>query len=650
MKFELLFSPKKIGNVEIKNRIVMPPMGVNMNSGTGEINERYIAYFETRAKGGVGLITSSACAIDTETCGLAEPGQICLTKDSIVDGIKKITSEVHKYGGKMSFQLLHPGRQGSEAFNRGQQPVAPSAIKENDYLEMPRELSNEEIKNLVKQYIQAARYAYEGGADGVEIHAAHGYLIHQFMSPRANKRSDEYGGSFENRMRFVTEILEGIKAIKPDNGFISARINGWDGTDGGFDVEDAIEIAKYLEEKGIDALSVSSGTYSRLDLTIDPAIASEGWRTERYLKRVKAAVKIPVIAANNIKRPETAERILQEGGSDFVCLGRGSLADPEFSNKAQNGRANQIRICISCNNCGDMVQEGKMVSCSVNPCLGKESTYAEDKIARDGQDRKVVIVGGGPGGMEAALLAAKRGFQVMLFEKSDQLGGALLLASYAPGKDKVTWLLESYRNRIDDAGIKVNLNTQIHSLSELEKLNPYRIIIATGAKPVKPPIPGIDKAHVIQSHDVLKNPQSFKSRKVVLVGSGMTGLETAEVMLENGNSIAVYEMLDEIAKGANVTNKVASMNFLGEKGVSFHTDHKLVEINDTEVVFENQKTGEIIACPADLVVLSMGVKPNYTVEGTESLNDDKIKYVGDCAEGRKIVDATGSAYEYVWSM
>lgn len=650
MAFEMLLSSKKIGNVEIPNRIVMPPMGVNMGDGSGQINEQYIAYFEERAKGGVGLITSSACAVDTDYCGIAEPGQICLNKDGAVEGVRDIMERVHKHGGKMIFQLLHPGRQGSSYINRGQQPVGPSAIKEAEYLEMPRVLSAEEIKFLVQKYVLAAKNAFEGGADGVEVHGAHGYLLHQFMSPRANKRTDLYGGSFENRMRFITEIISGIQAIKPENTFISVRINGMDGLEDGFQVEDCIKIAKYLENIGIDVLSVSSGTYSRIDLVIEPAIIEEGWRTDAYVTPIRNAISIPLISANNIKRPVTAERILQSGACDFVCLGRGSLADPEFGKKVKEGNADKIHICISCNNCGDQVQAGKTISCSVNPRLGHEAEYAEEKLVRNGNGRSVVVIGGGPGGMEAAILSAKRGFKVTIFDKEESLGGALLLATKAPGKDKVGWTLDSYRSRIRDLDIDVKLNHSATSLEEINKLSPYAIVVATGAVPFKPPISGLDMEHVVLAHDVLKNPGQYKDKKVVLVGSGMTGLETAEVLVENGNSVDIYEMLDEIGKGSNLANKYASMGFLGGKGTSFFTRHQLLEVTESEVRFNNLETQGIVSVKADLVVLSLGIKADSTV--TEMLQDTEAKLcvLGDCAGGRKIADATTGAYEAVWAI
>lgn len=654
MAFDMLFSPIKIGGVVIKNRIALAPMGICLNPESNEIDENYVAYFEARAKGGVGLITSSPACIDEELSGFADAGQYCLTKPEHVEGIKKIADAVHKYGAKISIQLLHPGRQGGSALSKGQQPVAPSPLKEAefDWLEMPRELTEEEIHSLIEKYINGARYAYEGGADGVEIHAAHGYLIHQFMCPRANKRSDAYGGNFENRMRFVTEIIEGIRKIKPDDRFLSIRINATDFSEeeGALGIEENKEIAKYLEGLGVDAISISGGTYSCQDKLIAPQIYEEGWRTDAYLKEFKGLLHIPVFAANHIKRPATAEKMLKDGICDVVLLGRQMMADPCWAKKAESGKADQIRYCISCNHCTDQVTLAKPVRCSVNPYLAQEAVYNEDTLVKNGNGRQVVVIGGGPAGCEAALLASRKGFTVTLFEKSCRLGGSIDLPRVANGMSKEAWTADAFAARVMASDVIVKLNTEVTEPEQVLSLNPYAVIVATGGNPGRFPIPGIDQKHVIQAHEVLHFPDKISGKKVALVGSGMTGLETAEVLVGHGCMVDIYEMQDEIAKGANMKNKYALAAWLQEKGVNIHLSEKLVSIGEDTVSFENAMTGQKTEQDADYVVLSMGVRPDKKVQEILQGRVEKLYAIGDCADGKVVVDATREAFETVWNM
>lgn len=652
MSFDHLFTPIKVGNVTFKNRIGLAPMGVCLNPDSNEIDERTIAYFEARAKGGIGYITSSPACIDEDLCGIADVGQYYLTRKEHVEGIKKICNAVHKYDTKIAIQLLHPGRQGASYMSHGQQPVAPSALKEADFdwLEMPRELSVDEIKSLVQKYIQGAIYAYEGGADGVELHGAHGYLIHQFMSPRANKREDMYGGSFENRMRFITEIIHGIKAIQPENTFLSVRINAIDFLEDGIQIEEGKKIALYLQDLGIDAISISGGTYSCQDALIEPQIQEEGWRSDAYLKECKGLLHIPVFAANHIKRPATAETMLKEGICDVVLLGRQSMADPNWSKKAQEGRADQIRYCISCNHCTDQVSSGKPVKCSVNPYLSKEADYNEKTIVKNGNGRKVVVIGGGPAGMEAALIASRKGFSTTLIEASGSLGGAIALPRVAHGMSKVGYTVDGFVSRIMASDVNIKLNTKITSIEQIKALNPYALIIATGGKPAKFNIPGIEKPHVVQAHDVLKAPNLYKNKKVILIGSGMTGLETAEVLVGNGCNVDIFEMQDEIAKGANMKNKYALMNYLVKEGAHIHLNSKLTEIKDNYVSFENTNTKEIKKYESELVVLSMGVKADTTLFEMCKDKFDHVIAIGDCNNGKLVVDATRDALDAVWNL
>ena len=354
MAFEKLLSPIAIGNVTVKNRVVMAPMGVGFAPGENKINDAYVKYFEARARGGQGLITTPVATIDDTTCGIAEPGAFNLITDEDMQGIRRIADAVHPYGAKLSVQLCHPGRQSMTFWNHDQQPVAPSAVPENEYLQMPREPREEEIHDIVNRFAHSASLAVKGGADGIELHAAHGYLMNEFLSPRANRRTDGYGGSYENRTRFLREIVTAVKAVLPENVFLVVRMNVMDDVEGGIPMSEGRQTAKLLEEMGVDALSFSAGTYSCKFTLIEPQLFEEGCRTS-WLKEMKHTVNIPVIAVNHVKRPAFAEWMLSEGLCDLVGLGRQMMADPEWTNKVMSGRAGGGRPCRKKRLCGHAV-------------------------------------------------------------------------------------------------------------------------------------------------------------------------------------------------------------------------------------------------------------------------------------------------------
>jgi 2,4-dienoyl-CoA reductase-like NADH-dependent reductase (Old Yellow Enzyme family)/thioredoxin reductase len=651
MAYEVLLSPGKIGNVEIKNRVFLPPMAVCMGDGSGLLSEREIAYYEERAKGGLGLLISSAFAVDDETAAIIEPGQVSIVKPGTSAKITELVERVHKYNTKIAIQLLHPGRQAASIVNGGKQPVGPSAIKEADFLEMPREMTTAEVKTMVAKFINAAKIALDAGADGIELHGAHGYIISQFMSTRANKRTDQYGGNFENRMRFITEIINGIKVFKPKNTMLFIRINATDNVEGGQTLEEGIEKAQYLQKIGIEAIDISRSTYSSSFLVAEGAPFPEGCRSD-WVKMVKQSVSVPVLAVNHIKRPETAERLLRQGVSDFVGLGRALIADPAFVVKTEAGKEKNIRKCISCCHCIDSMITGS--DCSVNPYAGREAVYNKNTIKKDGANREVVIIGGGPGGMQAALTAAERGFHVTLFDKKGKLGGSLELASKAIGKDKVNWLIDSYIADIQDTGkITVKLNTEITGnagIDEIKKLDPYAVIVAVGGHPIIPNITGINDENVILAHDILRGFKKPKNKKIAIVGSGLTGLETGEVLLNYGNNITIYDMLDEIAKDANVYNRQSEMDILASGGTKFKSLHRLEKITDKGPVFTNLTTNETVEDLADLVVLSLGVKPDDSLFKLLSNTFNHVKNIGDCAGGTKIADATRAGHENAWTI
>lgn len=653
MAFEKLLSPVRIGNVTIRNRVVMAPMGVGFAPGENRINDIYVKYFEARAKGGQGLITTPVATVDDTTCGIAEPGAFNLTEPEDAEGIRRITEACHKYGAKVSVQLCHPGRQSMTFWNHGQQPVAPSAEPENEYLQMPRELSADEIHSIVHKFAKSASFAVQGGADGIELHAAHGYLINEFLSPRANHRTDEYGGSFENRMRFLKEIMEEVKAVLPDHVFLAVRMNVMDDVDGGITLEEGKKMAEYIEKLGADAISFSAGTYSCKFTLIEPQLFEEGCRTS-WLREMKNTVHVPVIAVNHIKRPSFAEQMLEEGLCDLVGLGRQMMADPEWTNKTAEGKADQIRYCISCGACINCSGRGEMLKCSVNPVMSKETVYTDESFRKDGGGRKVVVIGGGPAGLEAAALAAKRGFSVTLFEKTGRTGGCFDLPRTAPGMEKMGWSVDSFTARAVAEGVHIVYNTEVKDAEMIKALHPYAVILASGGKQISLRLPGIGRPHVVQAADVYLNPDDYRDRKAVVIGSGFTGLEAAELLAEKGNAVRIFELDDEIGKriegDGSVKNKAALLEHLNALNVSMHPSMNTVEITETEVKAVNLASGETEVYEADLVVQALGYRPDSSLE--ECLRDtaEKVLMIGDCTGISNIIGATSDAYQAVWNL
>ena len=646
MEFEKLLSPGKIGDLEVKNRVVMPPMGAGLANRDCFLSDDEIAYYIERAKGGIGMIISSVCCVTSDFAGIGSPDTVNLELKGNRYRIRKAVDGIHQYGAKFIVQLFHIGREGRAAVNYGQQVVGPSAIQEAFFTEMPRALETWEVKAIVKAFIDAAQVAFDGGADGVELHGAHGYLIHQFMSPRANQRTDEYGGSFENRMRFVTEIVEGIKAIRPAGTIISIRMNGRDGFEGGLTIEDCVEIAKYLESIGLDCLNVSQATYTNFYDGPDPAIKPEGSRSH-FVAPIKAAVNIPVIAVDNIKRPETAEKLLNDGILDFVGLARPSLCDPAWTRKTAEGRPEEIRSCIGCNNCFSLT--GGRVQCSLNPYVGNELKYNDDTVVMSGTGKNAVVIGAGPGGMNACEVLARKGYKVTLLDKNSELGGTMILARKGMGKEKVKWTIDGYAARLAKVGVDVKLNCEVQGIDDIAQFEPAVVVVAVGGDPVAPPVEGLDGPNVIQAQDLLVEPDSLKDKNVVVVGSGMTGLETAEILVSNGNRVTMYDMLDEMAKGAENINKTAIMGYLAQNGVTFNTDHRMTRVTETGVIFQDLKNNTEVFAEADVVVLSLGVRSNRRLEQLDG-QFDKVIFVGDCSKPGKIVSAVRDKFDELWNI
>lgn len=636
MSYKKLFEKGRIGRITIKNRCVMMPMGTVYADKDGIATDRIIEYYAARAKGGIGLIVNEYTGVD-DIDSIPTVGNLRAARDYHISGLERLTEAVHQYDCKIFAQIHHGGMTSKPALT-GRQSLSPSGIPAAPGAPAPREMTVEEIKNVQQKFIDAAVRCQKAGYDGVELHGAHSYLIAQFFSKYYNKRTDEYGGGVEGRTRFTLEIIDGIrKAVRPDF-VVGLRISGDEMVEGQMTLEDNLEIVKYLENK-IDYINVSNGCAQNGDANCDPYSFAPGWK-KHVAKAFKDALSIPVIATNTIKDPEWAEQLLNEGVSDFVGLGRSQFADPEFVNKAKAGCSDEIVKCIGCMYCRERLMSDMPIQCSVNPRLGVEYIYKEEK--QDGNGRAVVVIGGGPGGMEAARVLAERGFKVTLIEKKGELGGTLNIADKAKGKHVITDYVKTMKKLLEKAGVEVVLNTE--ATPELvKKYNPAGVFIAGGAVPVNPPIPGIDGANVYKPEDVLLDKVKLTG-SVAVIGTGLTGLEVLEKLGDEGCKLTMIEMLSEIGPGVFPPIRKYIVADIMSHNPDSYTSHRLLEIKDKAVVIESLSDGNVSEIACDSVVLSLGVAPVKGFADEFEKEFDRVVVIGDANKGGRINNATRDAF------
>ncbi|KUK44494.1 MAG: FAD-dependent oxidoreductase [Methanothrix sp.] len=637
--YEKLFSEGRIGRVEIKNRVVMTPMGTVIAAPGGGVNDDIIAYYEARAKGGVGLIESELCRV-LDGAGAAEPCQLAARDFADLAGLARLVDTVHKYGTKMFIQLHHPGGQGSSAIG-GEPIVAASAVKTS--LETPRALEVGEITEIESAFVNGAMLTKMAGADGVLLHGAHGYLINSFLSPYLNKRIDDYGGNPENRMRFLLEIIKGIREQCGEDFPLGVRLSVEEflGKEGN-GLEESCRICERLEEAGVDFIDVSCGGIpgsSDVCATIEPGTYEQCWKSYMAAE-VKKHVNIPVIAVCNIKEPDVAEQILEDGCCDFVGVARGHLADPEWCNKARAGKAETIRKCIGCLCCFQEIVNFRHVKCAVNPKLGREREFQNPKY--NGEGRTVVVIGGGPAGIEAALLLDRRGFDVVLFDRPERLGGTLNVADKGVGKEKITRLVDGMIAQVEASDIELRMGEEA-TVEKVKALSPCGVFIACGAMPMKPPIPGIDGKNVVTAEDVLMGRAEPKGNCIIL-GSGMTGLETAEVVLKAGHRTTIVDMLPEIGQGISFVVIFDIKRRLAKYGPTYMLGHEVLEITKDGVALGRMDDGEKVFVNAETIILALGVRPRKDVVEAFKAAFREAHILGDANRGGRVLEATQDAY------
>lgn len=631
-----LFEKSKIGNMKLKNRIVMGPMGTT-GEADGGYNISAINYFAERAKGGTGLIITGANVASTKY-----EDRPCteLSNFHHVDRLAMLVERCHHYEAKVCVQIS-PGL-GRMVFTDPFTP--PYSASECTSFWFPnlkcKPLSVDDIHYLADKVGFSASLAKAAGADAVELHAYGGYLIDQFHSKQWNTRTDEYGGELRNRMRFSLECIESIRTYCGKNFPVIVKFTAYHGVTGGRELEEGLEMAKIFEEAGVDALHVDVGCYEAWYKAISTVYNPQGHQID-IVKAVKEVVNVPVLGQGKLFDPDMAEKVLEEGKTDYVVLGHQMLADPYWATKVKEGNKEDIVPCIGCNECLYAGFSGKHYYCSVNPLCYAEKDYTLPE--KSDKKASVLVVGGGPGGMEAAITAAQRGFDVELWEKQDRLGGNLWAAGYPTFKHDVLKLIEYMEKQVSKLGVKVQLNKEA-TAEEIINGNYDKVILATGSRSFMPPIEGIEYA--VPSTEVLTGKLKA-GKKAVVVGGGLVGCETAAFVKETADEVTIVEMLADILLTADHSknNDQALRDMLAEREIKTIGSAKVKKITPECIVYEKDGKEETIDC--DSVIIAAGYKPN---DALEYELEDKVKsltVVGDASAPRKILTAVHEAYHAI---
>jgi 2,4-dienoyl-CoA reductase (NADPH2) len=645
-----VFDRCRIGSMELRNRLVMAPMSCNLGVD-GFVTDRMVTFFEERAKGGVGLITIGDGIVDAPI-GNNVRESTAIDDDKYVPDLKKLTDAVKAHGAKIALQLSHGGRRAGRVskegyldVTRGRIPVAPSPIPHPVPGQVvPRALTREEIREIVEKFGLAARRTIEAGFDAVGLHCAHMYLCGQFLSPWANQRTDEYGRDFDGRMRFVLEVIDRVKRETGGEYPLIVRMNGEE-PQGGNTLAEIQEIARRMEKAGVDAIHVSVGFGAStktpgLIPSVSPMRAPAGCIV--YLaENIKKAVSIPVIAVSKLGDLRVAERVLQEGRADMIGLGRPLIADPYLPTKGTEGRLDEIRPCIyCCEGClKNVLEKDAPVACSINPAAGRE---LEVPVAPAEKPKTVLVVGGGPGGMQAAITAATRGHKVTLVEKAQELGGDLILASKPPGKKDIDPFRDYLVDQLHRTGVEVRLGQEVRT-EWLDAVRPDCAIIATGGRPIDLKIPGLFERTAFGPIDVLTGAE-IPGRRTVVIGGGAVGCEVAEFLCQQGKEVTLIEILDDVARDMDRINRLPLIMSLEGYGVRIMTKTRVVSVTDDGVRVDCLGKQETIL--ADDVVMAVGKSAEVgELDDWARKNLPEVYVIGDKRKPGGILEAVRDGFE-----
>ncbi len=638
-EFSHLFSPIKVGETVVKNRVFMPPISTNL-ADKGYVTDALVAHYAARAKGGVGLIVTEVTTVEPTYIYL--PGDMSIHDDSFIPGWKKLTEAVHQYDCKILPQLFHPAYM---AFPIPGTPrlIAPSNVGPYYAKEAPRSVTKEELKVIIKQFGEAALRVKAAGADGVEIHAAHAHgLLGGFLSPLYNKRTDEYGGDISCRLRLTLEVIEEVRKMCGKDFIIDVRISGDEYTDGGLNINDMIYVSKTLEKAGVDMLHVSGGTTIARGSSI-PAPGTKMGSHALLSEEIKKHVSIPVATVGRITEPWIADELIANDKADICMMGRANLCDAEFVNKAMDGHVEDIRPCIGCLRCLTGIMFGKRVSCTINPSLEIEN---EDTIKEAEEKKNILVIGSGPAGMEAAFVAHKRGHHVVLCEKDDKLGGEMNLAAVPIAKQDLTLVIKYMAHKLE--GVDVRLNTEVTLEMLKNEFKDYEVIAGTGASPIVIN-PFTQFKSWITADDVLAG-RAFPGRKIVIIGGGSVGCETADYLaplindlFPRNRDVTILEMADGVMMNESGPGRSLLVRRMMEKGVKIITSAKVDSVTETEINYTQDDVTHTIK-DADTLIFAAGYKKNPAVE--EMLEESGLNYhmIGDAHEIGNIKTAITEAY------
>lgn len=641
MAFNDLFSPIKIRGMEIRNRIEFPAMGTKMVKDEKVVTDQLINYHAARSLGGNGLNFTEVCSVYDKA---APKNFLALSDDKYIPGMKKLADAIHEGGAKAGVQLWL----GGSAVLFGDQTsmvVVPSDFKVEGTDYVIKAASKEIINECIKAFGDAARRAVEAGYDTVEFHAGHNYTPHSFLSKAFNKRMDEYGGSLENRARFLLECIKSIRENIPEDMPLFMRIDAHDDcVEDGLTIEEVIQFCKWAKEAGVDVLDVSRGNFSSaaIKYEVPPVDVPRGFNVENAA-RIKKETGMITVAVGRINDPEQADEIIRSGKADMVVIGRAQLADPEFCNKAKNGNVDDIVRCVGCNQgCYDGFSnpDAPFITCMRNPALGREAEFV---INKTDNPKNVLIVGGGVAGLEAAIELKDRGHNPILCEASDSLGGQFVLAGAAPRKEEMKEAAIAMGEMAKRKGVEIKLSTPVDA-EVIKDINPDEVIIAAGAEPIKLNVSGANLPHVTNSHDILAGKARVNG-DIVVIGGGLVGLEVAEYLSGNVNKITVVEMLNEVAKDLGQLRKICVMESLYHEGIKTITEAKCVEIKEKSIVID--KNGVVEEVPCDSVIVAIGARSRNFESISDYCKENNIPYhvIGDAVRARRALNCIEEASE-----